>query len=114
MTYNHERHIEQCIRSVVAQDTDARLEVLVGVDRGDDSTLDMVRKMSALFPEVVRCLERGKNVGGYRNYQLTLEQASGNYIAYLDGDDFWLPGKLQAQLDFLAAHTDCPAVYANA
>ena len=40
--------------------------------------------------------------------------ASGDYIAQLDGDDFWLPGNLHAQLIFLEKNRECSAVYTNA
>jgi glycosyltransferase involved in cell wall biosynthesis len=43
-----------------------------------------------------------------------IEQANGDYIAHVDGDDFWLPGKLERQLQFMDKHQACSAVYTNA
>ena len=43
-----------------------------------------------------------------------IARADGEFIARTDGDDYWLPGKLQRQLEYLLAHPDCAAVYTNA
>jgi glycosyltransferase involved in cell wall biosynthesis len=53
-------------------------------------------------------------MGAARNYQFLVERAQGEWIAYLDGDDFWQPGKLRAQLAFLRAHPTVVACYADA
>jgi len=58
--------------------------------------------------------DRLKRLGGSANYQFLVARARGEFTAYLDGDDYWLPGKIEAQLRFLAEHPSCPAVYGNA
>jgi hypothetical protein len=57
-------------------------------------------------------MRRKKGAGG--NLEYLARTARGKYIAHLDGDDFWLPQKLRAQIAFLEAHGDAPAAYTNA
>ncbi|GGC83848.1 glycosyltransferase [Undibacterium terreum] len=114
VTYNHAAYIHDCLSSVLAQHVDAELEILVGDDCSSDETRLLIREFSEKYPDVIYPVFHKENVGSTRNYQYLVNQASGDYIAHLDGDDFWLPGKLQAQLSFLEKNQRCSAVYANA
>ena len=66
------------------------------------------------FPDVIRYFRHENRLGPGGNYQFLIGQARGEYIAHLDGDDYWLPGKLTAQLGVLDVSPECVAVYANA
>jgi glycosyltransferase involved in cell wall biosynthesis len=87
---------------------------LVGNDGSTDTSAEVLADLAVTFPGVVYANNRNPNVGAAKNYQLLIAQATGDYIAHLDGDDYWLPGKLRQQLDFLRAHEDCVAVFTNA
>jgi len=113
-TYNQRTYIADCVLSVLAQECDADVEILVGDDSSRDGTDDVLRGLSARHPGRLTIVRRTLNLGASRNYQDLLARATGDYIAHLDGDDFWLPGKLAAQLDFLDRHQNCAAVYTNA
>lgn len=112
-TYNQAPYIEDCILSVLAQGGDAELEVLVGDDASTDGTGEIVERLARRHPALV-VPRRSGNLGATGNYRDLVERASGDFIAHLDGDDAWLPGKLRAQLAFLQAHPDCIAAYTNA
>ncbi|WP_153144946.1 glycosyltransferase [Dechloromonas sp. H13] len=114
LTYNHERYIRDCLMTVVAQANDVPLEILVGDDQSSDLTQDIVRGMVAQFPEVIRYFRHEKRLGAGGNYQFLIRQVRGEYIAYLDGDDYWLPGKLAAQVSVLDDSPECVAAYTNA
>jgi glycosyltransferase involved in cell wall biosynthesis len=114
VTYNHANYASDCLSSVLAQSVDADLEILVGDDVSADNTRDIVRRYAEKYPGVVIPVFHQENVGSTRNYQALIERASGDYIAQLDGDDSWLPGKLQAQMDFLEKNHQCSAVFSNA
>ena len=115
VTYNHADYIEGCVMSVISQSAGVNLEILVGVDQSTDGTLEIVKRLASQYPETVRCIAHSERLGyGSKNYQILIAQAEGEFIAHLDGDDYWLPGKLGAQLDFMNSHPDCPAVYTNA
>ncbi|TWO66653.1 glycosyltransferase [Caenimonas sedimenti] len=112
-TYNQAPFIADSVLSVLAQD-DAGVEVLVGDDGSSDGTREIVAALADRFPGRFLPVLRTGNIGGTENYQDLVRRATGDFIAHLDGDDAWLPGKLRAQVDFLLAHADCPAVYTNA
>lgn len=113
-TYNQERYIKDCLLSVLAQAYDVTLEVLVGDDASTDNTLEIVRDIAGKYPDIVKLFHHKKNMGGCANYQFLIERSKGTYIAHLDGDDFWMPGKLIEQVKFLENNSDCVAVYSNA
>lgn len=113
-TYNQDRYIKDCLASVLAQLVDVPLEVLVGDDGTDPGTPSIVRRLSELYPGVIRYFRHPQNLGPAGNYQFLIARARGRYIAHLDGDDFWLPGKLAAQLQWLDAHPESLACYGSA
>ena len=114
LAYNHERYIHDCITSVVAQAEGLDVEVLVGDDQSTDGTPQIVADLAVRHPNVIRHIRHAQRLGGSGNHRFLLNAAAGDCIAHLDGDDYWLPGKLRAQLEFLAAHPGCAAVYTNA
>jgi len=114
VAYNHGRYIGECLASVVGQQVDADLEILVGDDCSTDETRRIIGGYAEKYPGLVRPVFHPRNIGGTRNYQVLIGKAEGDYIAHLDGDDYWLPGKLAAQIAFLEENKNCVAVYANA
>ncbi len=114
VTYNHERYLRECVMSVVAQAQDVHLEILIGDDHSSDQTESIGRELEALFPEVIRFIRHETNLGPGGNYQSLIRLARGEYIAHLDGDDFWLPGKIISQIGILDNNPDYSAVYTNA
>lgn len=113
-TYNQHGMIEQCLRSILHQEAAADTIVLVGDDASSDGTADVVDALVREYGPVLRHYRRDANLGPYANMCDLLARAEGDFIARVDGDDFWLPGKLQRQLDVLQGNPDCAAVYTNA
>ncbi len=66
------------------------------------------------FPNMLIHHRHVQRRGATENYRFLIGAARGEYIAHLDGDDFWMPGKLRRQIAFLDANPDCTAVYSNA
>lgn len=114
LTWNQAQYIRQAIESVVCQVVDAKIEVLVGDDCSTDGTDTVIREMEGKYPGVVRLIRHERQLGPSENYKRLLELAGGEFIAHLDGDDYWLPGKLQRQLDSLRENPGCNAAYTNA
>ncbi|MCJ0825709.1 glycosyltransferase [Luteimonas sp. 50] len=113
-TCNQRGFIAQCLRSVVEQHADADLRLLVGDDASDDGTSQIVAALADEYPGTILPLRRPRRVGAFANMRDLIACADGDFVARMDGDDYWLPGKLQRQLDYLQAHADCAAVYTNA
>lgn len=114
VTYNHELYIHDCLMTVVAQAHNVPLEILVGDDQLTDKTEEVVRGLVSRFPELIRYFRHENRLGPGGNYQFLIGQARGEYIAHLDGDDYWLPGKLAAQVGILDNSPECVGAYTNA
>jgi teichuronic acid biosynthesis glycosyltransferase TuaG len=100
--YNAQKYIGATLDSVLAQDF-RDFEVLVIDDCSTDSTADLVRQYGARDPRV-RLIQLPKNRGapaGPRN--IGVREAKGEWVAFLDADDIWHPGKLTCQLRTLQA-----------
>lgn len=106
VTYNHASYIEQALLSALTQRTRFAYEVTVADDASTDGTLDVIRRVAKEYPQL-KVIAHSSNVGVKENYLSVHNAATGEYVAHLDGDDFWLPGKLQSQVAFLDAHPEC-------
>lgn len=99
-TYNHERFIEQAIASVLEQDFPATDREIIVVDDGStDRTPEIVKK----FGPQVRLL-RKENGGQASAFNTGIPECKGEIVAFLDGDDWWAPGKLKAVAEALATN----------
>lgn len=114
LAYNHGEYLQQAIEGVLAQKAGIPIELLIGEDCSTDNTLDIALRHQRENPGIVRVITSARNVGSSRNYRRALVAARGEFIAHMDGDDYWLPNKLARQVEFLRANPDCAAVYTNA
>jgi len=100
-TYNHERFIEKAIVSVLEQDFPAtEREILVVDDGSTDGTAELVRK----FAPEVRLL-RKQNGGQASAFNAGIPECKGEIVAFLDGDDWWVAGKLKRVCEVLNSET---------
>lgn len=107
VTYNHERFIEQAIESALMQVTNFDYEIVIGEDCSTDRTREIVVDYQKRHPEKIRLLLQQQNTGGARNFSQAFQACTGEYVALLDGDDYWTCShKLESQIQFLAAHPD--------
>jgi glycosyltransferase involved in cell wall biosynthesis len=98
--YNSGRFIADALDSVFNQNYQA-LEVLVVDDGSTDDTCDVI----ARYGDKVTLI-RQPNAGAAVARNEGMHRARGKYIALLDADDVWLPGKLRHQVDYLEKHPD--------
>lgn len=114
VTYNHARFIGAAIESVLAQETDFDFEIIVSEDCSTDGTRQIVRRFAEAHPDRIRLLLSERNLNDNTVVRRGLEAAAGQYVALLDGDDYWTStNKLQIQVDFLERHPDCSACFHN-
>lgn len=108
---NEEKFIEEAIASVIAQTYD-NWELLLVDDGSTDSSSSIAQKYSAQYSSVVKYLQHPnhQNRGMSASRNLGIEQAEGEYIAFIDGDDVWLPQKLAQQVAIMQAQPDAALV----
>ncbi len=105
VTYNHERYIAQAVESVMMQETDFEFEMVIGEDCSTDGTRSVLLELRDRYPNRIRLLLHEKNLGASHNAAAVLDASVGDYVLYLDGDDFFTcPTKLQKQADVLDAN----------
>ena len=97
---NGKQYIHECIDSVLAQNYPA-LDIVVVDDGSDDYDYRLLTQLDAR----IRVFRRaGQGVSKARNF--AMQQALGEFFAFLDADDVWFPGKLRAQLRYFDAHPE--------
>lgn len=107
VTYNHEKFIAQAIESVLMQKTDFSFELVIGEDCSTDRTREIVLAFQKRHSGIIRASTPKANLGAGRNFVATLKACQGEYIAYLEGDDYWTnPSKLAKQVAMLEAHPE--------
>jgi glycosyltransferase involved in cell wall biosynthesis len=112
ITYNHERFVERAVRSVLSQKADFEYEIIVGEDCSTDETRVVLNRLDADFQGRLRLLYRERNLGPARNFHGAYAECRGDYVAYLDGDDYWIdPAKLRKQVALLDADPGCALCY---
>lgn len=88
-------------------------ELLLVDDGSTDGSTDLARKLAKRDPDRVRYLEHPyhQNRGMSASRNLALQNAGGEYIAFLDADDVWLPNKLDEQIQIMIEHQRAAMVY---
>nr|WP_320025657.1 glycosyltransferase [uncultured Acetobacterium sp.] len=110
ITFNHENYIAEAIESFIMQKTSFKYEILIHDDASTDKTAEIIHKYEKEYPELIKAIYQKENL--YSKDvdvdDLNTERAKGKYIALCEGDDYWLdPYKLQKQVDYMEAHSDC-------
>ncbi len=104
VAYNQENYIAKCLDSILEQQTNFRIEIIVSDDASTDRTPEIIMEYFHKHPGVIRPFLHKQNISAGVNFQFAHNQATGEYVAHCDGDDYFLPGKLQYQADFLDRH----------
>lgn len=114
ITYNHAKYIDKAIEGVLVQNTNFKVELLISDDASPDETESIVKRFLEKPNDHVQIkyFKHSNNIGPIPNFQWTLEQCRGLYIAICDGDDYWTDElKIQKQFDFLENNPDYSLVF---
>lgn len=117
VTYNQEQYVQQALNGILIQrvNQDVQVRIIVADDCSKDNTLSLITKTlgqktkiaSGNSVEVVY-LPVGQNLGIAKNYQRAIAATTGDYVAILEGDDYWIDAyRLQNHVDYLSIHADC-------
>lgn len=111
LTYNQEKYIARALEGIISQNVTFRIEVLVHDDASTDSTSTIVRSYAKRYPNLIvpilqheNQFSKGKNI----IKDILLPRANGKYIAFCEGDDYWIDiNKIQSQADIMEKHSQC-------
>lgn len=106
--HNEEKYIKECIESVINQ-TYKNLEIIVVDDKSTDNSLKELKKIKDERIKVIK-LKENQGVSNARNKGV--EKATGDYICFLDSDDFWDKDKIKKQIKFIKDKTFIYSRYA--
>ncbi len=114
-TFRHAAFIEQCLNSILDQETTFPFEIILGEDESDDGTREICIRFAEQYPGKIKLFLRsrkdviyisGKPTGRY-NFIQNIYTSQGKYIAMCEGDDYWSDRfKLQKQHDLLEKNPD--------
>jgi len=108
-TWNRAHVVCEAIESALNQRA-GKIEVIVVDDYSTDGTVGLVKKTFGAGVRVLQLIDR-RGQGAARNAGAVL--ATGEFVGFLDSDDLWLPGKLDAELRVFAEHPAVNAVISD-
>lgn len=97
--YNVEKYIDKTLESIFAQ-TYKDIEIVLVDDCSKDNSAQIIARYKEKHPEIIYFLQP-KNMGAGAARNKALELASGQYVAFLDSDDLWLPKKAEKQIKLM-------------
>jgi hypothetical protein len=110
--HEHSRFVAQAIESVLIQRAPFHFEVLIGEDCSRDNTREIVESYARRHPELIKTVFPESNLGYGEMLRRALSLCGGEFIAYLDADDYWTsPSKLARQVEYLEQNRDCASCF---
>jgi glycosyltransferase involved in cell wall biosynthesis len=107
LVYNHENFIRRAIDSWLMQKTSFKFEIVIGEDCSTDKSREIVLSYAKKYPDIIKVITSDTNVGMRENSRRTKNACTGKYIAFCEGDDYWIdPNKLQIQVEFMEKNPD--------
>jgi glycosyltransferase involved in cell wall biosynthesis len=110
--YNKESFIAEALDSVLQQTYSKAIKEIIVVDDGStDGTAAVIKEKALLFPVINYIYQQNGGVSAARN--TGIKNAQGDYIAFLDADDLWLPDKIERQCKALEQHPEVGLFYTD-
>lgn len=103
--YNLEGFVAKAIESVLNQTVKAD-EIIVVDDGSTDNSVGVIES----FGDRVKLIRMGKNSGVLLSFLAGIRESKGDVLSFLDGDDIWMPNKLEKVLDIFQQHSDAMMV----
>jgi glycosyltransferase involved in cell wall biosynthesis len=111
-TYNFASYLRECIESVLAQ-TLLPSEIVICDDHSIDNSWKIIREYSQQYPDLIKSHIHKRNMGAACNGNFGLRRAKRDLMAWLDGDDRWLPRKLEKEWKALQRYPEARIAYSN-
>ncbi|MBQ1784370.1 MAG: glycosyltransferase [Gammaproteobacteria bacterium] len=101
ISYKHEKYIARAIESILSQELEFPIELVIGDDCSPDSTFEICSAYASRDSRI-KLLPSSRNLGVMKNFSRTLNACTGKYVAVCEGDDYWTDmRKLSKQVEFL-------------
>lgn len=114
LTYNQQKILGRAIDSVLKQELNGLVEIIIAEDCSTDNTRNICLDYKNKHPQTIRLLLQPYNKGVMRNYFDALALCKGEFIAALAGDDYWSDiFKLQKQIEYFINHPNIGLVYTD-
>lgn len=111
VTYNHEKFIREALDSIIMQEHDYSYEIVIADDSSTDGTLQIIEEYSDKYTNFT-IIPREENLGITQNYKRGFKACKGEYIAVLEGDDYWTsPYKISKMVEFLEENRGCALAF---
>jgi glycosyltransferase involved in cell wall biosynthesis/RimJ/RimL family protein N-acetyltransferase len=115
MSYNHGKFIAAALDGVFRQEVGFSFEIVLGDDKSPDNTREIIYEYYRKRPDLFKLLLHSENLGAVKNQWTVFDACTGEYIAMLEGDDYWThPHKLQQQVSYLQQHPEVAICFHNA
>lgn len=112
ITYNHEKYIAQCLDGFLMQKTTFPFEIVISNDCSTDNTHRIIQEYVNRYSHIFREVSPTENLGMINNFYHALNSCTGKYIAFCEGDDYWIDDKkLQMQVDFFEKNPEYGMCY---
>lgn len=115
--FNHEAYLEDAIKGFLIQETDFAFEVIINDDASTDETVSIIKRYQRLYPKIIKPIYQTENQfsQGRKPFPLMLKKVAGLYVAFCEGDDYWLsPNKLQKQVSAFKTHPNISLCFHSA
>lgn len=114
VTYNQEKYIAQTLDSILNQVYNYKYEIVIGEDCSIDNTKKIIEEYVEKYPDIIKPIYNNPNRGLINNYFNVIAHCKGKYIMQCAGDDYWLPGKVTRQIEFMESNLDVGMCYSKA
>ncbi len=112
ITYNHAGYIRQTLESILMQETAHDVEIVVADDCSTDNTVEIIKEYEDKSRFTFKYLKHAHNLGYVKNYQQAFAACDGDYVAIMEGDDYWIkPNHLQNHIDHLQDYPESSMSY---
>ena len=112
ITYNHAEYIRRTLESILMQKTVYDVEIIVADDSSPDNTVDIIKEYENQSSFSFTFLPKTVNLGYNLNYRRAFAACTGNYVAIMEGDDYWVQSNhLQNHVDHLEKQYEASMSY---
>ena len=112
ISYNFDRYLEECINSLIHQ-TLRPFEIIICDDHSLDRSWKIITEFGRKHPDLIKPFRHETNLGVARNANFGRLIAQGDFFSWIDGDDVWLPRKLEMEWKALQGNPDADLAYSN-